>query len=94
MLGICSGLYQLRYSARTSPQNLDFLTPCPPYDVIVTIKDALPCPLWADPLPQTWDILSGWPLWIFVHVHKLTPIPKRSRECLNATGWYSHESTK
>ena len=43
----------------------DPLPPCPPYDVIVTIKVALLCPLWADPpSPLTWDVLSGWPLTI------------------------------
>ena len=39
----------------------DPLPPCPPYDVAVTIKVALLCPLWTDP-PLTWDILSGCPL--------------------------------
>ena len=37
--------------------------PFPPYDVIVTLKVALLCPLWAEPplLPLTWDVLSGCP---------------------------------
>ena len=49
-----------------SSENPDFLTPSPPcplYDVIVTIKVALLCPILADPpSPLTWDVLSGWPL--------------------------------
>ena len=35
--------------------------PCPPYDVIVTVKVALLCPLWATP-PLPTDL--GRPFWM------------------------------